>query len=739
MHLALDSADGIPHGRSPARDQNDTHRMLRKKCARVRFCPAHTCMAGSTDRIKYGFHFYIICCLLYFLPAIGLAQEQREAEGQPTEGSAIEQELELLGEEAGEANTGQWADRLRELALRPLNINRAGAEELAEIPGLSYTQARAIVEFREQERPFASVQELLDVRGIGPVTLERAAPFVTAGTTMQRRRDLYLHPGFWTADERFESFMRYGRVLQEQEGYRRSPEEGGYTGSPVRYYQRARYSTRHLSINLTQQKAPGEPLPGPSEFDYTSAHFAIHDLLNLNMLVVGDYSVRAGQGLLLWSGRAFGKGSDVTRTAWRAEPGVQPYTSAYDAGYLRGVAFTYGNRLQWTGFISRRRRTATETDDGTIRFPTESGLHRTVNERSRRYNTLQSTAGARIRWQLSSGSAGVTGYVNRFDPPVEPGQQPWNEHRFHGDRNRAVSGDIRWSLGGRSWFGEAGMTENGGTGWIAGMAGPVREGTEISVVARNYSHRFQSFLGGAFGETSSGPRNERGLYIGWQQRLGERTLLRTYADRFHFPAPRFPLRQASSGYDWLLELEVRRRAGTIWLFQLREKSREEEVTDVEWSGEELRRLDMSRRMRARIHLTHQIAPAVRYRARLEWVRSVAPETRPQYGLLVYQDLRLTRREGLTIDGRVTLFMTDSYSSRVYQFENDLLYVVSNTMLFDRGARAYLLFNWRPSEWLQLWLKVSHTVWFNRETVGSGLNRIDGNRRSDVGIQARIRF
>src|SRR5690625_7483414 len=91
-----------------------------------------------------------------------------------------------------------------------------------------------------------------------------------------------------------------------------------------------------------------------------------------------------------------------------------------------------------------------------------------------------------------------------------------------------------------------------------------------------------------------------------------------------------------------------------------------------------------------------------------------------------------------VDARATLIDTDGYNSRVFQFENDLLYVLSNAMLFDQGQRIYILLKIEASSWLAIWVKAATTVYQNRTTVGSGWNRIDGVRRGDIGVQARVR-
>lgn len=64
-------------------------------------------------------------------------------------------------------------------AAGPIDINTATAEQLAELPGVGPSIAAAIVRHREEVGPFRSVDDLLDVSGIGPARLEQLRGLVT--------------------------------------------------------------------------------------------------------------------------------------------------------------------------------------------------------------------------------------------------------------------------------------------------------------------------------------------------------------------------------------------------------------------------------------------------------------------------------------------------------------------------------------------------------------------------------
>ncbi len=63
-----------------------------------------------------------------------------------------------------------------------VNVNSASAGEMAVIPGLGEKKSQAIVKFREKHGPFAKVEDLKKVDGIGDKLFGKIRPYVTVKT-----------------------------------------------------------------------------------------------------------------------------------------------------------------------------------------------------------------------------------------------------------------------------------------------------------------------------------------------------------------------------------------------------------------------------------------------------------------------------------------------------------------------------------------------------------------------------
>ncbi len=62
-----------------------------------------------------------------------------------------------------------------------LDINTAGEAELTQLPGVGPSLARRIVEYRQANGPFATIDDIQNVSGVGPSKFAKMAPFLRTG------------------------------------------------------------------------------------------------------------------------------------------------------------------------------------------------------------------------------------------------------------------------------------------------------------------------------------------------------------------------------------------------------------------------------------------------------------------------------------------------------------------------------------------------------------------------------
>lgn len=692
-----------------------------------------------TDSLKNFLQLMLPLILIYLFIFLDHAAGRQADSIRTRLESDLERAIEELDPEDAENESIALIEYLYELSENPININRAGVNDLMLIPGLNLRLATNIIQYRSENAPFESLDQLTLVSGIGPSTLDKMRPYISTGSGFEKSRDLFLNRRYWLDNARTEFYSRYRQTMEKQEGYLKPDTLGGFAGSQAAYYHRLRFNSRRISVNITQDKDPGEKLRGLNGFDYSSWHVALQNAGKMETLIIGDYSVAFGQGLLLWTGGSFGKGRDVVKSAIKSERGIRPFTSAQESAAFRGAAFTYGNRFQLNGFYSRRKRTSSEIDDIYVRFPTQSGYHRTLNELERRNNLGQTTYGGRLRYRFQNGLFGLTGFRNNFSRQVQKGNQPYQLYRFEGRTLDGFSADAGVLIGPAYFFSESAFTSNGGLGALAGTELTLSKKTEAVFLFRRYDKNFNSIFGAAFGEQSGTPSNEHGYYAGIQHKAGSRITISGYFDQFRFPAPRFQTRQPTSGHDRLILFELFPVDNMKIYALFRHKGREEEYQSTDEFGRDIQLLGNYRRSGFRFQTEWLPFSFLRVRNRAEMVETRRAGSDSVKGFLLFQDFRVMPLKSLQIDARLTRFNTDDYDSRLYQFENDLLYVMSNTLLFEKGWRMYTVIHFKPSDKIEFWLKYASTIYDERSEISSGNLRIDGNRRSDIGIQARLRF
>ena len=110
------------------------------------------------------------------------------------------------------------------------------------------------------------------------------------------------------------------------------------------------------------------------------------------------------------------------------------------------------------------------------------------------------------------------------------------------------------------------------------------------------------------------------------------------------------------------------------------------------------------------------------------------------GFLIFEDVQYSPVSfPINLSARLAYFNTESYNSRIYAYENDILYTFSIPAYFGQGIRTYLNLKYKISSKLECWLKFANTHWTDREVISSGYSEIQGSDKTELKFQLRLKF
>ena len=120
-------------------------------------------------------HIFVVIGILAFILALGAVScDQQGQQAQREPGSQG-------GDQSDQAQGERQMEGQQAMPSMPIDVNTATADELVTIPGLDKTLAQNIVDYREANGPFASVDDLSRVTGMDQQTLDSIRGWVTVG------------------------------------------------------------------------------------------------------------------------------------------------------------------------------------------------------------------------------------------------------------------------------------------------------------------------------------------------------------------------------------------------------------------------------------------------------------------------------------------------------------------------------------------------------------------------------
>ena len=518
--------------------------------------------------------------------------------------------------------------------------------------------------------------------------------------------------------------IRSRMIHREQKGI--GYYNGYYSGSVDKIYNRFNIKINQQTTgNFLIEKDAGESYKNRfTSFNFTSInvnHF-------IRKFIFGDYRLEFGQGLTLWSGNSFQKGSDIVAPVNRKSRGIISTLSADETHFYRGIAVeTRWRSLNISSFISSVGRTANLDTNGKIISFDMSGYFRTRNELKRRNNTNQTLTGGRIVYEfLNNNYVGLlflnTSYSRKFSCN--------NSTKYYQHPYKMISADFKMSAKGISFYGEMVMTSSliSGTGSIL-----IYTGKNITLVSSyRFYPGFKQPFAMPFGEQGE---KEFGLYSGVRYNPFNTLHLSFYYDQYKkIDLNYFPL----YGYDFLADVKYYLKSKLSLVFNYRKRVNESHYLIKNNAGLTEKIIGWNYRQRFRLTLDYKISTSIVTRARME-INLYRDEINSsnKSGFLFYHDMIFKILKYLSVNLRGIYFKNDCNETVSYELERDVDGVRSQIILYGEGVKFYLLASYNLKNWLKFSGKYSVLLRDDVLKIGTGQDTLPGNRDSRISVQVDV--
>jgi hypothetical protein len=668
-----------------------------------------------------------------------------------TPDDATEEKIEKLAEESGEeVDMNTLLDKLLYYREHKIDLNNTNREQLKELMVLNDIQIEAIFNHITGEGKFIALQELQTIDELDQETILRLLPFVTINSKSVFEK---FSMNKILNDGKNSVIIRYQQVLEDQAGYAEQTEDNykankSYAGSQQKLYMRYRYNYgSRISFGITGEKDAGEQFFKGNQkegFDFYSAHLWINGRGLVRTIAIGDFQAQYGQGVVLWSGLAFGKSTDVLNLKKNGR-GIVPYTSTDENAFLRGGAVAFGlKKFQLDVFYSQHKidgniennpDTANEEEDIITSF-LEGGYHRTLNENNNKHTVTESHAGGHISYKTSELNIGATAVTTNYSVIRAPAPSDYNQYDFSGDHNFNSGVDISYLFRNISLFGEAGQSQNGAWGALAGALLSLDPRLGFSILHRHFDRDYQALLSNAISESSK-DQNESGTMFGISAKPVRYFLLNVYYDMFKFPWLKYQVDAPSSGYECVAQLNYTPSRSFDAYFRFKQQNKPENFT-----GDEaiINGLQDAVQSNYRFNIKYKVTKSITLANRVEYVTLEKMRSGMEKGFMVYQDVNYKpMKSKFSFSLRYVMFDTDSYDARIYAYENDVLYAYSIPSYYYRGSKYYLMVHYSIVRGIDCWMRFGRTVYNNQETVSSDLEEINAPHKTEVKAQVRFQF
>jgi len=614
-------------------------------------------------------------------------------------------------------------DMLQELEENPVDLNECSVEELSNVPMITSTIAQRIIERRNKMR-FTKLKELLEIEGITKESYSIIRRFVKIIRSKK-------HP-----ESSLIILNRVYKEIEKKAGYL----NGAYLGSSLKMLNRFRLvyeseTEKSRSIlNRTEIGGQIEKDPGEVKFTNYSTFYCSMSFSRIPFnVIVGDYGIRASQGLVLWDGIDFSNFSDAKIFENRNGEGMRPHRSTDENMFFRGVSTNIDLKyINAQFFYSFKKLNATVDTTGIILNIDNSGLFRTKSELGKYHSASEKVMGYRTCEYILPGlRLGQTGYVASYSNQLLLKNGTTRQGIYmHGY-------DFSFTKGKACIFAEVAMDVNRKRASVFGILYNPEPSITMSILSRKYPSCFESIYGNFFTMRDSYKEDEEGVYCAIGLKLFKNTSIYSYYDQFKLKNYHEYTIFTGCGNRFLFKIESKISDNLTCYLRFTRKNSPELIETFDSYGRTMKIL--SERAQNNIKLVSYLNSSsdLQLMTSAEIINVFYDKRNNESGAILWQEVKWLIKEFLSIRFRVSGFETDSYDSRLYDWEEDSPGVYTSKFVYGQGIKWFLLMNFSVLKKYYFSLKYTQMIKGGVKYIGSGLDRIEGNEKSAIYLQLKI--
>lgn len=641
--------------------------------------------------------------------------------GQEVETSWLKYFYDVAAGEDGEALDEEAYEWLCQMASQPLDINTATREELEQLPFLTARQIEDICEYRYSHGPLATFDELISIPSIDYSRRLLLTSFIYIDKEKEKIpawKDLWKYPRQQLlATLRLPLYSRKGDI-------------NGYLGYKYRHTVRYDFSTQHIKMGFSASQDQGEPFFSHKNklgYDHYAYFIQLRQMGSWESVIAGHFNAQFGMGLTLNTGFCLGK-TALQANLVRNTNGFRPTLSRQISSYFQGLAVTarLNKQIKVNAFVSCRPHDATlNKNDGTVATIVSSGYHRTVSEMERKNNLYSVSSGANIHYFNRGYNFGLTAVYTHFNRQLRPDTKAIYK-RYYPQGNDFTNIGIDYGYINKNFniHGETAIDRNGAIATINSFSLTVPYKLNAVLLHRYYSPRYTSLWAQSFSEGGQ-VKNENGLYAGAEYYPTNKLKLTAYIDFIHFPWARYRVSIPSDAFDTQVSAALQLSS---WTLSCRYR-----MHTRYWDNKGKTSIIRQTTQRSRLLANYDKGL---WSLSTQADFAIADYQQHDIGYMLSQRIGIQCCSWLMLQGGLNYFHTDSYDSRLYAYEPSPVYSYGISAFSGHGIRGILQIRATISNKLSIIIKSGTTHYFDRKSIGSSLQTINGSSMTDMDLQLK---